>query len=136
MAGCVDCAFTSSGVRTHPEFFAQSFADKPEIGSDATLKGILTRRTNSLIALDKFIEQTGLSSVTIWRFRKKQFLKTINICGRHYVLRSEIVRFNSRGLPGEFAKPCNRPPTKSTGFKRPVGNDSVTGRLGIEWREC
>jgi hypothetical protein len=61
------------------------------------------------MALDKFIEQTGLSPVTVWRFRKKKFLSTINICGRHYVLRSEIARFNSRALAGEFSKPCARP---------------------------
>src|SRR5947207_11109348 len=61
------------------------------------------------MALDKFIEQTGLSPVTVWRFRKKKFLRTINICGRHYVLRSEIARFNSRALAGEFSKPCARP---------------------------
>jgi hypothetical protein len=61
------------------------------------------------ISLDKFIEQTGLSPVTIWRFRKKKFLQTINICGRHYVLRSEVARFNARALAGEFSKPCNRP---------------------------
>jgi hypothetical protein len=47
------------------------------------------------MALDKFIEQTGLSPVTVWRFRKKKFLQTVNICGRHYVLRSEIARFNA-----------------------------------------
>jgi hypothetical protein len=61
------------------------------------------------MALDKFIEQTGLSPVTVWRFRKKKFLQTVNICGRHYVLRSEIARFNSRALAGEFSKPCPKP---------------------------
>jgi len=61
------------------------------------------------MALDKFIEETGLSATTIWRFRKKNFLRTLNICGRHYILRSEIVRFNERALAGEFSKPCNRP---------------------------
>jgi hypothetical protein len=61
------------------------------------------------MALDKFIEQTGLSPVTVWRFRKKKFLRTVNICGRHYVLRSEIARFNSRALAGEFSRPCSRP---------------------------
>jgi hypothetical protein len=66
-----------------------------------------------LMALDKFIEQTGLSPVTIWRFRKKKFLETVNICGRHYILRSEIARFNSRALAGEFSKPCTRPSTAS-----------------------
>src|SRR4029453_9711535 len=61
------------------------------------------------MALDKFIQQTGLSPVTVWRFRKKRFLQTVNICGRPYVLRSEIGRFNSRALAGEFSKPCARP---------------------------
>jgi hypothetical protein len=65
------------------------------------------------MALDKFIEQTGLSPVTIWRFRKKKFLQTVNICGRHYVLRSEVARFNSRAFAGEFSKPCARPSTTS-----------------------
>jgi peroxiredoxin len=61
------------------------------------------------MALDKFIEETGLSATTIWRFRKKNFLRTLNICGRLYLLRSEIARFNARALAGEFSKPCNRP---------------------------
>lgn len=55
------------------------------------------------MSLDKFMDLTGLSSVTLWRFRKKGFLRTINICGRHYVLRSEIARFNARAAAGEFA---------------------------------
>jgi hypothetical protein len=61
------------------------------------------------MALSQFIEQSALSPTTIWRFRKKGFLRTINICGRHYVLRSEIARFNARAVGGEFAKECNRP---------------------------
>lgn len=64
------------------------------------------------MSLDKFIEGTGLSTATIWRFRKKGFLQTVNICGRHYVLRSEIARFNKRATAGEFAKPCNHPRRK------------------------
>ncbi len=56
------------------------------------------------IALDKFTEQSGLSPVTVWRFRRAGMLKTINISGRHYVLRSEIARFNMRAAAGEFAK--------------------------------
>jgi hypothetical protein len=61
------------------------------------------------MALSQFIEQTALSPTTVWRFRKKGFLRTINICGRHYVLRSEIARFNARAVTGEFAKTCNQP---------------------------
>ncbi len=49
-----------------------------------------------MMSLDKFIEQTGLSAVTLWRYRKNGFLKTVNICGRHYILRAEIARFNER----------------------------------------
>jgi hypothetical protein len=66
--------------------------------------------TEPPMALDKFIELSGLSAVTLYRFRKRGFLKTINICGRHYVARSEIARFNARAAAGEFAKqivpPC------------------------------
>jgi hypothetical protein len=65
------------------------------------------------MSLDKFLEETGLSSVTVWRFRKKGFLQTVNICGRHYLLRSEIARFNRRAAAGEFAK-ANVPPITPT----------------------
>jgi hypothetical protein len=62
-----------------------------------------------MMSLDKFIEQTGLSAVTLWRYRKNGFLKTVNICGRHYILRAEIARFNERATAGEFAKRPNHP---------------------------
>jgi hypothetical protein len=62
-----------------------------------------------MMSLDKFIEQTGLSAVTVWRYRKYGFLRTVNICGRHYILRAEIARFNQRADAGEFAKPPNHP---------------------------
>jgi hypothetical protein len=56
------------------------------------------------IALDKFIEQSGLSTVTVWRYRRAGWLNTLNICGRHYLTRAEIARFNARAAAGEFAK--------------------------------
>ena len=61
------------------------------------------------MSLDKFIEQTGLSAVTVSRYRRKAMLATVNICGRHYILRAEIARFNQRVAAGEFAKPPNHP---------------------------
>jgi hypothetical protein len=67
------------------------------------------------MALSQFIEETALSPTTIWRFRKKGFLRTVNICGRHYVLRSEIARFNARAVTGEFAKICNQPTRERRG---------------------
>jgi hypothetical protein len=66
-----------------------------------------------MMSLDKFIEQTGLFAVTVWQYRKNGFLKTVNICGRHYILRAEVARFNQRAAAGEFAKPLDRP-RKST----------------------
>jgi hypothetical protein len=75
---------------------------------------IETSRMNSLdaesmMSLDKFIEQTGLSAVTLWRYRKKGMLTTVNICGRQYILRAEIARISERAAAGEFAKPPNHP---------------------------
>jgi hypothetical protein len=61
------------------------------------------------IALDKFIEQSGLSAVTVWRYRRAGWLNTLNICGRHYLTRAEIARFNQRAAAGEFAKTPARP---------------------------
>jgi hypothetical protein len=61
------------------------------------------------IALDKFIEQSGLSVVTVWRYRRAGWLNTLNICGRHYLTRSEIARFNARAAAGEFAKEPTKP---------------------------
>jgi hypothetical protein len=61
------------------------------------------------LALDKFIEQSGLSAVTVWRYRRAGWLNTLNICGRHYLTRSEIARFNARAAAGEFAKQPTRP---------------------------
>jgi len=61
------------------------------------------------IALDHFIEQSGISTVTVWRYRRAGFLCTLNICGRHYLTRAEIARFNKRAAAGEFAKAPSRP---------------------------
>jgi hypothetical protein len=64
------------------------------------------------LALDKFIEQSGLSAVTVWRYRRAGWLNTLNICGRHYLTRSEIARFNARAAAGEFARELGRPKRK------------------------
>jgi hypothetical protein len=61
------------------------------------------------LALDKFIEQSGLSAVTVWRYRRAGWLNTLNICGRHYLTRIEIARFNLRAATGEFARKPARP---------------------------
>ncbi len=55
------------------------------------------------LALEHFMKQSGLSATTCWRFRKKGWLKTIVIAGRHYVTRAAIAEFNERAASGEFA---------------------------------
>ena len=61
------------------------------------------------IALDKFLEESGISATTLWRYRRAGWLTTLNICGRHYLTRAEIMRFNTRAASGEFAKELTRP---------------------------
>jgi hypothetical protein len=61
------------------------------------------------IALDKFIRESGISTVTVWRYRRAGMLNTLNICGRHYLTRAEIARFNARAAAGEFAREPARP---------------------------
>jgi hypothetical protein len=55
------------------------------------------------LSLDKFMEQSGLSPATCWRYRKRGWLRTLVIAGRHYVSREAISEFNQRAARGEFA---------------------------------
>jgi len=55
------------------------------------------------MSLDRFQELSGWSFTTLWRFRKKKWLRTMVISGRHYVSREEIANFNRRAESGEFA---------------------------------
>jgi hypothetical protein len=55
------------------------------------------------MSMDRFLEQTGVSPVTAWRWRGKGWLKTIVIAGRHYITREAIAEFNRRAMAGEFA---------------------------------
>ncbi len=64
------------------------------------------------LALDKYLHESGISPVTAWRYRRKGWLKTINICGRHYVTREAIADFNRRAQDGEFSKTLRNPGSK------------------------
>ena len=66
------------------------------------------------MSLDKFMELTGFSSVTMWRYRQRGWINTINLAGRHYVLRSEVARFNKRAADGEFSRKPNQPKRTSS----------------------
>ncbi len=56
------------------------------------------------LALDLFIQQSGLSPATCWRYRRRGWLKTVVIAGRIYVPRAAIADFNARAERGEFVK--------------------------------
>lgn len=55
------------------------------------------------MALDRFMEMSGFSSATCWRYRRRGWLETVVIAGRHYVMRQAIATFNIRAMAGEFA---------------------------------
>ena len=61
------------------------------------------------ISLDSFGSQSGLSPSTCWRYRRKGWLKTITIAGRHYITREAIAEFNTRAAAGEFAGSVSNP---------------------------
>jgi hypothetical protein len=69
------------------------------------------------VSLDKFLSQMGISPVTGWRFRKRGWLWTINLAGRHYVPYEAILEFNHRAARGEFSRQLSNPKdnAKSTG---------------------
>ncbi len=69
------------------------------------------------LSLDQFILQSGLSSATCWRYRKRGWLKTVVISNRHYVTREAIAEFNARAARGEFAGTIPNPSAARKGGK-------------------
>jgi hypothetical protein len=57
-----------------------------------------------IISLSKFAAQLGKTPVTLWRWRQRGWLKTINIAGRQYVTAEAMVEFVTRAEAGEFAQ--------------------------------
>lgn len=64
------------------------------------------------ISVSRFMELTGLSPTTVWRLRQKGWLRTINISGRQYVMRSEMDCFANRAKAGDFAQEIARPKSR------------------------
>ena len=59
---------------------------------------------SAVISLTKWLAQIGVTACTAWRWRRKGWLKTVNICGRQYLTQRAIEEFNRRAAAGEFAK--------------------------------
>lgn len=60
---------------------------------------------------DSWLRNIGRSAATGWRWRRRGWLRVINIGGRNYVASNEIRRFLQRAEAGEFSRD-NRPPLK------------------------
>jgi hypothetical protein len=59
----------------------------------------------SLVALDAYRRSIGRSKTSIWRYRRRGWLPTVNILGRLYVKRSDISAFETAATNGLLAHP-------------------------------
>ena len=57
-----------------------------------------------LVALNQWCKRVGLAPITAWRFRKRGWLRTVNIAGRIYITDQAIREFTQRAEAGEFAR--------------------------------
>jgi predicted site-specific integrase-resolvase len=60
-----------------------------------------TGPARAIISLQQWLADVGVTACTAWRWRKKGWLKTVNICGRQYLTQEE---FKRRAAAGEFAQ--------------------------------
>ena len=68
---------------------------------------------SNLVAYDQWLQDTGISAATGWRWRRGGLIVTINIYGRVYVSRDVIAAFEQRAAAGDFAKVHQTPRRKS-----------------------
>lgn len=57
-----------------------------------------------LRSFSRWLAEIGVTETTGWRWRKRGWVETVNISGRHYLSEAEIRRFESRATTGEFAQ--------------------------------
>jgi len=69
----------------------------------------LTVDAKPLMSLAKFCQESGISDVTAWRWRRKGWLVTVNISGRQYITYEGLTEFLRRAESGDFAKECKVP---------------------------
>lgn len=58
----------------------------------------------NLVALNSWLTSLGVQPITAYRWRRKGWLTTVNICGRVYISRHTIADFERRAAAGEFAQ--------------------------------
>ena len=58
----------------------------------------------AIVSLQQWLTNTGVTACTEWRWRKKGWLKTVNIAGRQYLTQEAIDEFTRRAAAGDFAQ--------------------------------
>jgi len=66
-------------------------------------------QSKAIVSLNSWREQVGVTACTLWRWRKKGWLKTVNICGRLYLTQAAINEFYERAQLGEFSQEHKTP---------------------------
>jgi hypothetical protein len=68
------------------------------------VQNIQNQSASNLVPLGAWREEIGRTSATLWRWRRKGWLKVINVAGRLYLSRTTIREFEEKAARGEFSK--------------------------------
>jgi predicted site-specific integrase-resolvase len=69
-----------------------------------TTQNLTNGPARAIISLQQWLADVGVTACTAWRWRKRGWLKTVNICGRQYLTQEAIEEFKRRAAAGEFAQ--------------------------------
>ena len=61
------------------------------------------------ISVTRFLETSGISQVTFWRWEQKGIIKTVRIAGRKYITAAALAEFNRRLSAGDFSGETQNP---------------------------
>ena len=75
-----------------------------------------------LVKLSDWVGRVGISSTTVWRWRKRGWLKTVNIGGLEYLTYEDLADFIRRAKLGSFAL---APDKKTKNLKHRFSNHLV-----------
>jgi len=81
------------------------------LGVPSAIPGSIALAPGAIISLSQWLQRVGVTACTAWRWRKKGWLKTVNIAGRQYLTQEAIEEFHRRASAGEFSK-VNKVPTR------------------------
>ena len=74
------------------------------LGVPSAVHGSFAPPQGAIISLAQWLQQVGVTACTAWRWRKKGWLKTVNIAGRQYLTQEAIDEFRQRAAAGDFAQ--------------------------------